>query len=458
MIQRPAWFQVALALILSGLALACCGSPSPPSDTPSPLPAPSRVAATTPTATATATRLPATPEPTDTPTWTPSPTATPTATNTPTPSRTPRPTYTRQPTSGPYPSPTRLPTGTPVVVTNADPSDKELFNLVAEWVLTAPLDEWTFRGFTWMGYPWMVEYQQYDPVYARRHQDLDGDGQDEIILWANWADLDTPAFLTVFAWRDGLWLVDLVVWDEYAHYWSGVYPDLAGLGRAQIMVDFVGRTGGTGLSTHVWTRSLIHCTNGHCSEVWQGILAVDEYHVECNPLLVLEMSHLALAGDCLVEESSGTWAYIASGYCGLGHDPSVTILPKTHETFCWDGQRYASSDVEQVSPGYVVQEIVDGPTCHSDYPLLWSGLPNAYLGEGYKKVVDDFWGNPGLRPVAAAQHGLPGTPEERIAGIFDPEAPEPCPVRIVSPGQDRRALHARVYLHALARYPGRRAS
>jgi len=103
-----------------------------------------------------------------------------------------------------------------------------------------------------------------------------------------------------------------------------------------------------------------------------------------------------------------------------GDRPSVTMRPRTRATYCWDGSRYARSGLEQLAPGYVVQEIVDGLTCQSTWPQLRvDRFPDGRCGHSADEV-DAVWGHPGLPPVAAAVYGQPGTPDERIAG--DPDA------------------------------------
>jgi hypothetical protein len=441
-----------ILLSILGLALTACGAPAPPTETVVPAtPLPTLAArATTPAPTPTDTPRPTI---TDTPTRTPWPsntatatyvpwptrtrTSTPTPTSTPLPTWTPRPTWTPESTVGRWPWPgTPIPTGTPVIITDSDPSDAELWSLIAEWVLAAPEAKAVYQSFTWMGYPWMAHFEDYNPDHGREDRDLDGDGQDEIVIWADWADLDTPAFLAVLFWREGRWQVDLVVWDEYAHYDSKVYPDFSGFGRAEIVVDFLGVTGGTGLSTNVWNRSLISCTAGHCAEVWRGMMGeVSEFSDPCW-LDAQQISRLAMVEGCLVRETSGLWIRISnSPYCQEnGIESSLTVLPEARETFCWDDQHYTLRTREQVSLGYTIPELVDGLAHLSIYPWVWTDEIYSWWDMvEYGEYIDDLWGQPPLQPVAAARFGAPGTPSERIAGTFASDDPAICPVRIVSP-------------------------
>jgi len=284
---------------------------------------------------------------------------------------------------------------------------------------------------------WLADYASYEADYTRQDRDLDGDGQAEILIWAPQAYQDANAFLAVFVRRDGRWQVGTFVWDEYGHYESLIYPQFTRLGRAQLIVDFRGDTGGTGLYTMIWTRILIRCAGSECGEVWRGTMAELQFQSECPILLVRELSHLTPSGDCLIQESGGLWITAAyENFCGeLRDQPSVTVRPRTRTTYCWDGSGYAPAGLEQLAPGYVVQEIVDGLARQSIYPLLppdrfWS-VQRVHSAE----EVDAFWGHPGLVPVAAAQYGQPNTPEERIAGVFDPGDRGGCPVRVMLAGR-----------------------
>ena len=82
-----------------------------------------------------------------------------------------------------------------------------------------------------------------------------------------------------------------------------------------------------------------------------------------------------------------------------------------------------------------MQEIVDGLARQSIYPLLPVYRFSYVQPEHSAAEVDAFWGHPGLVPVAAAQYGQPGTPEERIAAVFDPGVEGGCPVRVMLAGR-----------------------
>jgi hypothetical protein len=187
----------------------------------------------------------------------------------------------------------------------------------------------------------------------------------------------------------------------------------------------------------IWTRILIRCARSECGEVWRGTMADLENYADCSSGSAWELSHLAPSGDCLIQESGGLRiATVSEDSCReQGDQPSVAVRPRTRATYCWDGSGYAPAGLEQLGHGYVVQAIVDGLARQSIYPLLpvdpFSSVPGGHSA----KEVDAFWGHPGLTPVAAAQYGQPGAPDERIAGVFDPGKTGGCPIRLVAAGR-----------------------
>jgi len=413
-----------LLLFVIFLLAASCAHPTAPAAMPTPplSPSPVAVARLSPSLSA---------SPTATVWLTPSPTRTlsqtATATPTATPTRRPAPTRTSTPT------PTAGPTVTPPTVAGTSPSTEELLPLLANYV--------TAHGLTADPYlysiGWLADYAEYEADYTRQDRDLDGDGQAEIVIWAPQAYQDANAFLAVLVHRDGRWQVDAFVWDEYGHYESMIYSQSTRFGKAQLLVDFRGDTGGTGLYHMVWTRFLIRCADGECGEVWQGTMAELGYQGESTWVAFQDISRLTPFGNCLVQEAGGLWvATVFEESCRDNHDrPSVNVQPRTRVTYCWDGRRYTPAGVEQMSPGYVVQQLVHDMAPWSTYPLL-PGSRWSYASDGpYPEEVDAFWGHPGLTPVAAAQYGQPGTPEGRTAGVFDPGAKGGCPVRLVVAGQ-----------------------
>ena len=330
-----------LLLFVVLLLAAACARPTTPPSTPIPLiPSPSSaIARLAPSPSA----VPATPLPTATLSPAPVGTLKPTATATAMPSRTPAPTSTSTPT------PTTGPTVTPIVLTRAAPTTEELLPLLANYVIA--------RGLTAEPYlysiGWLADYANYEADYTRQDRDLDGDGQAEILIWAPQAYQAANAFLAVFVRRDGRWQVGTLVWDEYGYYDSQIYPEVKRFGKAQLLVDFRGDTGGTGLRVTIWTRILIRCAGSECDEVWRGTMAELQDQTDCANLLVRELSHLALSGDCLIQESGGLW--ITTAYedpCSeVRVQPSVTVRPRTRAIYCWDGQRYSPTGLEQLAPG-----------------------------------------------------------------------------------------------------------
>lgn len=283
---------------------------------------------------------------------------TPTATNSPTPSETPTPS----------PTVTSRPTVTP---TATPPMPAEEFLAIrypqVEW-MEAYLRNLPFEQFGRLvaadRYAFDVfGYEGFSPEADLIYQDVNGDADADLIV----AD---ELLVGVFLWSGNSYAPPYLIAFPKLKYQPGSHVELADWtndGVPEILFDYRGDTGGTGIVYTSWTRYIIRCLADSCEVALELPLTylTDDYNGGGMTLMNSAVSlDASVPGQTLIEQvwegfsiynfdfSPGFYPY------ALADNPieSLKVLSTTLDSYRWNGLQFQPLNSVVLSNAYVVDQ------------------------------------------------------------------------------------------------------
>lgn len=299
--------------------------------------------------------------PTQTPTLLTTPTTKP---NTPTiepssttrPTLAPSPTFTPRPTHTPSPTPTLDPS---YLIQTRYPSSEE----IESFLLNLPVDY--FHGTS--RYPEAVA--DYVEDFKRRgftevnefiYEDVNGDQQADLIV--------TDMLMTaVFLWGGENYLNPPFVivgspW-QYSPASRTEFEDWTGDNTAEIIFNYRGDSGGTGVRYDGWQQYVIHCFQTECAVIWSGFLAniYVDYNLGGLSLFQSPLEFLREDEEVKLEQIQIGFSIYDSYYWGPKQFievpySSLVVFTTTQKIYTWNGTTFGLSATNVISDPYVVEE------------------------------------------------------------------------------------------------------
>ncbi len=337
-----------------------------------------------------------------------------------------------------------MPAPTPISLTQRNPTDLELFAF-----LFPEIEKEAGEGF-------------YDHFPAGRwlrwNEDLDGDGEAEIVVAAT--DRWAHTWFTILRWEgDGGYerALEQVTPSQYFADISATSEDANQDGRPEIVVDSLTYGGGAGVVSVWWNRALARCAEGECAVIWSDDLlaASTSYQPDIGSAdLSVRRCEASFAGadaearPALVETCTGFEYYaFAEGRGGLSGSTSAAtsspfpypfraekvIAPTEEREFDWNGQTYSLARSVERAPGQVIsrefsqraqqaRSLVDEAVAET---LQAQGLSTT--GEAFWAAVERSWGLGDGEEVALAAPGDLGPPEgPEVVGVISGDQGEVC--------------------------------
>lgn len=309
---------------------------------------------------------------TSSPTHTPIPPPSKTSTLTPSPTDIPKtptiePTRTTRPTLTPSPTFTPRPTYTPSPTSTLDPSQRiqsryPSLEEIESYLLDLPsayyqgtsknpefvanfVEDFKRRGFT--------------EVNEIIYEDVNGDQQEDLIV--------TDKLMTaVFLWEGKFYLIPFVIVGSTGKYSPASrtdFEDWTGDNTPEIIFNYRGDSGGTGLIYYGWEQYVIHCFQTECAVIWSGFSAsmYVDYNLGGLSLFQSPVEHRQENEQVLLEQIQTGFSIYDSYYWAPEQFievpfSSLIVLTTTQNIYTWNGNTFGLSETNVISDPYVVEE------------------------------------------------------------------------------------------------------
>lgn len=263
-------------------------------------------------------------------------------------------------------TPTIPPTATAIATSTAVPTPT--FSLTQREPTLAEIEEFLSQSLVLLFYPergpgQSVKLISLHDFFSEYHlsestevfyQDVNGDGEMDLIL-ANLYLLGwNPGFVIVTLWDKNQYNTPFVVMDG-AKYSPGLrvtFEDWTNDTTPEVVFDFSSDTGGPGFQENTWKRYVIHCQTS-CNVAWWGITGQLSSYTSMGLITTTAERKIDEEGNpnlTVIDES-----FFAPDVRGYGHiSPFHRVFTSTMKTYSWNGINFEQTAANILAPEFTV--------------------------------------------------------------------------------------------------------